>query len=58
VKEEFHVASRKMFYESLETFDVDEHLAFYNRERADPGYRTQGRTPDQAVTASPASFAS
>jgi hypothetical protein len=27
--------------------DLDAYLAFYNRERAHQGYRTQGRTPFQ-----------
>ena len=51
VKEEFYaVAFRKTFYESLDQLqrDLDEYLAFYNRERAHQGYRTQGRTPYQA----------
>jgi transposase InsO family protein len=50
VKEEFYaVAFRKTFYESLEQLqrDLDAYLAFYNRERAHQGYRTQGRTPFQ-----------
>ena len=50
VKEEFYaVAFRKNFYESLEQLqrDLDQFLAFYNRERAHQGYRTQGRTPFQ-----------
>jgi len=50
VKEEFYaVAFRKTLYESLEQLqrDLDEYLAFYNRERAYQGYRTQGRTPFQ-----------
>ena len=50
VKEEFYaVAFRKTFYESLEQLqrDLDEYVAFYNRERAHHGYRTQGRTPFQ-----------
>jgi hypothetical protein len=44
------VAFRKTLYESLEQLqrDLDEYLAFYNRERAHQGYRTQGRTPHQA----------
>jgi len=48
VKEEFYaVAFRRTLYESLEQLrrDLDEYLAFYNRERAHQGYRTQGRTP-------------
>ncbi len=48
VKEEFYaVAFRKTFYESLDQLqqDLDRYLAFYNRERAHQGYRTQGRTP-------------
>ena len=51
LKEEFFsVAFRKTFYESLEQLqrDLDQFLNFYNRERAHQGYRTQGRTPDQA----------
>lgn len=47
VKEEsYAVAFRKTFYESLEQLqrDLDEYLAFYNRECAHQGYRTQGRT--------------
>jgi hypothetical protein len=42
----------KTFYESLEQLqrDLDAYLGFYNRERAHQGYRTQGRTPDQAFT--------
>ena len=51
VKEEFYaVAFRKTFYESLEQLqrDLDQYLAFYNRERAHQGYRTQGRTPLEA----------
>ncbi len=51
VKEEFYaVAFRKTFYESLDQLqrDLDGYLAFYNRERAHQGYRTQGRTPYQA----------
>jgi transposase InsO family protein len=50
VKEEFYsVAFRKTFYESLEQLqrDLDDYVAFYNRERAHQGYRTQGRTPFQ-----------
>jgi hypothetical protein len=51
VKEEFYaVAFRKTFYESLEQLqhDLDGYISFYNRERADRGYRTRGRTPYQA----------
>ena len=51
VKEEFYsVAFRKTFYESLDQLqqDLDRYVAFYNRERAHQGYRTQGRTPYQA----------
>jgi hypothetical protein len=50
VKEEFYaVAFRKTFYDSLEQLqqDLDRYIAFYNRERAHQGYRTQGRTPYQ-----------
>ena len=45
----YAVAFRKTFYQSLEQLqrDLDEYLAFYNRERAHQGYRTQGRTPFQ-----------
>jgi len=45
----YAVAFRKTLYESLEQLqrDLDEYLAFYNRERAHQGYRTQGRTPFQ-----------
>ncbi len=53
VKEEFYaVAFRKVFYESLEQLqrDLDGYVAFYNRERAHQGYRTQGRTPYQAFS--------
>ena len=53
VKEEFYaVAFRKTFYESLEQLqrDLDEYVAFYNRERAHQGYRTQGRTPFQTFS--------
>ena len=53
VKEEFYaVAFRKTFYESLEQLqrDLDEYVAFYNRERAHQGYRTQGRTPLQTFS--------
>ena len=28
--------------------DLDKYLTFYNQERAHRGYRTEGRTPDQA----------
>ena len=37
------MAFRKTFYESLEQLqrDLDQHLAFYDRERAYQGYRTQ-----------------
>ena len=28
--------------------ELDRYVEFYNRERAHPGYRTQGRTPYQA----------
>jgi hypothetical protein len=52
VKEEFYaVVFRKTFYESLEQLqrDLDGYVAFYNRERAHQGYRTQGRTPYQAL---------
>jgi len=51
VKEEFFaVAFRKTFYESIAQLqaDLDQYLAFYNRERPHQGYRTQGRTPYQA----------
>jgi len=51
VKEEFFaVAFRRTFYESVAQLqaDLDRYLAFYNRERAQQGYRTQGRTPYQA----------
>ena len=51
VKEEFYgVSFRKTFYESLDQLqqDLDRYLAFYNRERAHQGYRTQGRTTYQA----------
>jgi len=51
VKEEFYaVAFRKTLYESLHQLqrELDGYLAFYNRERAHHGYRTQGRTPYQA----------
>ena len=51
VKEEFFaVAFRRTFYESVAQLqaDLDSYLAFYNRERAHQGYRTQGRTPYQA----------
>ena len=53
VKEEFYaVAFRKTFYESLEQLqhDLDDYVAFYNRERAHQGYRTQGRTPFQTLS--------
>ncbi len=30
--------------------DLDEYIAFYNRERAHQGYRTQGRTPFQTFS--------
>jgi Integrase core domain len=53
VKEEFYaVAFCKTFYESLEQLqaDLDGYVAFYNRERAHQGYRTQGRTPYQAFS--------
>jgi hypothetical protein len=41
---------RRTFYESLAPLqaDLDRYLAFYNRERAHQGYRTQGSTPFQA----------
>jgi len=29
--------------------DLDRYLEFYNRERPHQGYRTQGRTPYQAL---------
>jgi transposase InsO family protein len=51
VKEEFFaVAFRRTFYESVAQLqaDLDTYVAFYNRERAHQGYRTQGRTPYQA----------
>jgi hypothetical protein len=50
VKEEFYsVAFRRTFYESLDQLqrDLDRYVAFYNRQRAHQGYRTQGRTPFQ-----------
>jgi len=53
VKEEFYaVAFRRTFYESLEQLqhDLDDFVAFYNRERAHQGYRTQGRTPFQTFS--------
>ena len=51
VKEEFFpVTFRRTYYESVAQLqaDLDSYLAFYNRERAHQGYRTQGRTPYQA----------
>ena len=44
------MAFRKTLYESIDQLqdDLDRYLAFYNRERAHQGYRTQGRTPYQA----------
>lgn len=51
VKEEFFsVAFRKTLYASIDQLqaDLDAYLAFYNRDRAHRGYRTQGRTPYQA----------
>ena len=53
VKEEFYaVAFRRTLYESLEQLqhDLDAYVAFYNRERAHHGYRTQGRTPFQTFS--------
>jgi hypothetical protein len=53
VKEEFYaVAFRKTLYEALEQLqrDLDAYVAFYHRERAHQGYRTQGRTPFQTFS--------
>lgn len=46
----FGIAFRKTFYDSVDQvqLDLDAYLNFYNRERAHQGYRTLGRTPDQA----------
>jgi hypothetical protein len=40
------------FYESVQHLqcDLDDYVVFYNRERANEGYRTQGRTPFQTFS--------
>lgn len=53
VKEEFYaVTFRRTFYESPEQLQrhLDAYLAFYKRERAHQGYRTQARTPFQTFS--------
>ena len=50
MQEEFYqVATRKKVYTSLEELqsDLDEWLAWYNRERSHSGKRCEGRTPLQ-----------
>jgi transposase InsO family protein len=52
LKEEFFaVAYRKKFYVSVQELqaDLDEFVRFYNEQRSHQGYRTQGRTPLQAL---------
>jgi hypothetical protein len=43
---------QNVLYESLEQLqrDLDDYVAFYNRERAHQGYRTQGRTPFRTLS--------